>query len=173
MRFLLIILIGSLSTSCSTIKKQKLYSAITGAVIGGALGTVIGKELSPNKDSDRTNKLAGATSGVLIGGYLGTRVGEMFWYDNPEHRPQPDMIIDENLKNSMGSTRTEMRPIKIISPKNVKKVKLQGKIPSFLEGKVKTGHVYIYDIDEYEEVIEEENRIIYHEPHKAYEYTIE
>ncbi len=54
-------------TSCSSLKKQVTYTSITGSLLGG----VIGKELSPNKESDPFNTVIGAVAGAVLAGTLG------------------------------------------------------------------------------------------------------
>ena len=54
-------------TSCSSLNKQVSYSAASGA----AAGVIIGKELSPDKESDPLNMVIGLVSGALAGGALG------------------------------------------------------------------------------------------------------
>lgn len=56
-----------LLTSCSSLKKQVTYSSIAGSFLGG----VVGKELSPNKESDPFNTVIGAVSGAVIAGTIG------------------------------------------------------------------------------------------------------
>jgi len=71
-----LIFIILLVSSCSTMNKTLIYSSIAGAVLGG----FIGKELSPDRDSDAFNTVIGATTGAA----LTTAVGYYFYKDaNP------------------------------------------------------------------------------------------
>jgi hypothetical protein len=55
------------ATSCSTLNKSLIYSSISGAVLGG----FVGKELSPNKESNNLNGVIGAGVGALASAGIG------------------------------------------------------------------------------------------------------
>ncbi|MCY4644393.1 MAG: hypothetical protein OXB88_07220 [Bacteriovoracales bacterium] len=63
-------------------------------------------------------------------------------------------------------------PFFILRPKNLKRIKLETKLPPFLKGKAKEANVIIYEIESYEEETEDGRKII-HVPHKAYEYVLD
>ena len=75
------------------------------------------------------------------------------------------------MLNPKGSQNTGGR-IRVLRPKNIKRIKLETELPAFLKGKVKEANIVTYELEEYEEETEDGRRII-HEPHKAYEYILE
>lgn len=91
-KFVIILSLYTL-TSCSSLRKQVTYSSISGALLGG----VVGKELSPNKESDGFNTIIGAASGAVLAGVLG-----YFLYEdgNPTKGLEPEKV--ENNTNVLG-----------------------------------------------------------------------
>lgn len=167
-KFILIILCLQLA-NCSSIKKQTLYSGLAGAILGGVIGSQLGKELSPNEESNKLNQGLGTGAGLLTGAYLGGKIGEALWEDNPENHQLPTLLLPDGPQAVPPSNTPK---IKIITPTNPQKIKIATEMPDFLRGKVKEANILTYEIEAYEEETEE-GRKIYHEPHKAYEYTFE
>ena len=162
-----IILLIFFLTSCSTLKRQQLFSGITGTLIGGSIGAMVGKSLSPNQRSDQLNMILGGSIGAVVGTTAGVVLGTYFWHEDPTNIPMENMMIKETLaKNPPPETK-----YKILLPQNLKQIPLEGELPPSLKGKVKKGHVMTFEVPEYEE--ESEQGIIYHEAHQAFQYTIE
>lgn len=156
-----------LLSSCSTLKRQQLFSGITGALIGGSIGAMIGKSLSPNQKSDQLNTILGASIGSLIGAGSGVAIGTYFWQEDPTNIPMENMLIKDDLVK----TPPPQTKYKVLLPQNLKKIPLEGELPASLKGKVKKGHVMVFEVPEYEE--DSEQGTIYHEAHQAYQYSIE
>ena len=158
MKYLLPIIL--LLSSCATLKRQKVLGGLLGAIAVGSVGASIGKSLSPNPESDRLNQTLGGVTAASVGLFLGIKTAQSLWEDNP--------------KNRLGriEAHQEGGKIKVIRPKNIKRIKLETKLPPFLQGKVKEANVITYELESYEEETEDGRKII-HEPHKAYEYVIE
>jgi hypothetical protein len=156
-----------LLTSCSTLKRQQLFSGITGALIGGSLGAMIGKSLSPNQRSDQLNMILGGSIGALVGTVGGVAMGTYFWQEDPTNIPMENMMI----KDDLAKTPPPPTQYKVLLPNNLKKIPIEGELPPSLKGKVKQGHVLTFEVPEYEE--ETEQGTIYHEAHQAFQYSIE
>ncbi len=170
-RLLQVILLSFLLCSCSSMNRQKVYSGMAGILIGGAIGGILGEELTPNESSERFNKTIGATLGGGVGYLLGSKLGETFWKENPDNMQLDHMILDDSNSKTVSSASPQI-PIQTLEPKNIQKIKLRSELPSFLKGKVKEANVLTYELDEYIEQTED-GRTIYHTPHKAYEYILE
>ena len=149
-----------LLSSCATLKRQKVLGGLVGAIVVGSVGASIGKSLSPNPESDRLNQTLGGVTAASIGLFLGMKTAQSLWEDNPKNHPVP-------IETYKGGSK-----IKVIRPENIKRIKLETKLPPFLQGKVKEANVITYELESYEEEMEDGRKII-HEPHKAYEYVIE
>ena len=59
-----------------------------------------------------------------------------------------------------------------VLPENIKRIKLETKLPPFLKGKIKEANVITYELEPYEEETEGGRKVI-HGPHNTYEYVIE
>jgi len=162
---LLILLI--LLTSCSSLKRQQLYSGLTGALIAGTLGALIGKSLSPNEQSNKLNTAIGASVGLAVGAASGALLGTYFWQEDPRNLPLKPMIIEDEISKVM----PPQIKYKTLLPKNLTMIPLKGELPAFLKAKVKKGHVLVFEIPEFEELTDQ--GVIYHERHQAFKYTIE
>ena len=160
--FILIVLLPS----CSSLKRQKILGGVVGSVVLGSIAASLGKELSPNASSDKLNQTIGAATGGVVGFYLGTNVAESFWNKNPENKVSKTLLLEN------GGCDTPKGKIKVLRPKDLKRIKLETKLPPFLKGKVKEANIVTYEIESYEEETEDGRKII-HGPHKAYEYVLE
>ena len=151
-------------SSCSTLKRQKLLGGVIGSFALGGLASNIGRELSPNAESDRLNTSLGAGIGGTLGFFGGMRAANYLWQDGPRNNVSSrfSTFTDSNGKSK----------IMVVRPKDIKRIELDTKLPSFLKGKVKETNVITYELESYEEETEDGRKII-HEPHKAYEYVIE
>ena len=160
----LILIIALLTSSCSTLKRQKVLGGIVGLVAVGSISASIGKELSPNPESDRLNQRLGMVTGGTLGFFLGMNAANYLWQDRSD-------IEAKNL-TSLNSLIHKKEKLKIIRPKDIKRIRLETKLPPFIQGKIKEANVITYELESYEEQTEDGRKII-HEPHKAYEYVIE
>lgn len=166
-------------TSCTTLKKQQLYSGIAGAFVGGTLGALIGKDLSPDRQSERLNQTIGITSGVALGSVLGAGLGTFFWNAGPENKELKQMILNENkveeedILGPNGRLKEDIN-IPLIAPNNISAYKLEeGPIPDQYKSLVnKKGTVRVYEFPQYTER-KPDGREIIHGPHKGVEYVIE
>ena len=153
-----LLLLVFLVSSCSTLKKQKLLGSVIGAIVLGQAGQSIGKNLSPDAESEDLNKTLGLLTGSATGYFLGDYLAKDFW----DNKSPPLLLLDKP---------PEQKPrVKVLNPKKVKKIELKENIPPFLQNKVKKASIFTYEIEAYEEETED-GRKIYHEPHKAYEYN--
>ena len=159
MKYLILLVILALS-SCSSLKRQKVWGGLIGAVTMGSIAAHIGKELSPNPQSNNLNQAIGATAGGIVGLAIGMKTANYLWEEDPKNQQF------SNLYEKSGNK------IRVIRPKNIKRIKLETKLPSFLQGKVKEANVITYELESYEEETEDGGKVI-HEPHRAYEYVIE
>ena len=137
-----------------------------GSVVLGSIAANLGKELSPNTPSEKLNQTIGAATGGAVGFYLGTTIAESFWNEHPENKASKALLLEN------GRCHTPKVKIKVLRPRDLKKIKLETKIPPFLKGKVKEANIVTYEIESYEEETEDGRKII-HGPHKAYEYVLE
>ena len=77
--------------SCSTLSKSKTYGAIGSALLCGTLGAYLGKELSPDKQSETLNKVVGMASGAslcAVGGYF---IGKNLFESDPHNMQGKDI----------------------------------------------------------------------------------
>lgn len=162
---LLIVFLISLS-SCSTLKRSQFYASLGGAIIGGSIGALVGKSLSPNKESDQFNRLLGIGIGSLIGGVSGHYISKNYWNQNPQNYPLTPILKEE------APPQMPTQTIKYVPVVNPKMIPIEATLPPFLTGKVKKGKVMTFEIPEYQEQ-NETGEVIYHESHKAYKYIIE
>lgn len=87
-------------SSCSTRSKSKKYGAISGALICGGLGSSLGTQLSPNRESDSLNRNIGAVTGALLCGAIGYYVGGQLYDDDPENFEGEKIKFNNEKKNS-------------------------------------------------------------------------
>ena len=86
-----------LTSSCSTLRKSKIYGGLAGAVLCGIVGAQIGKDRSPDKESVGLNKNIGMATGAAICGVGGYLLGKALYESDP--RNFEDKPIDfENSK---------------------------------------------------------------------------
>ena len=68
-------------TACSSVRRQRSIGAVIGAIALGSIGASIGKELSPNPESEKLNKGLGMATGGALGLYLGAKTADYLWED--------------------------------------------------------------------------------------------
>ncbi len=170
MRKSFLVLLCLFAVSCSTLRKQRFYAQAGGVILGSAIGGMIGTKLSPNEASRDENAIIGGTVGAAAGALAGDKIADFFWKEDPENKKLNEMVI-ENRKNP--EIPKVNYPKFIVAKKTVKiDVMNEDEIPLFLRGKMKKGKILIHELEESEEKTED-GRILYHEPHKAYEYVLE
>lgn len=98
-KFILIVAITLLFSSCSTMRKSIFYGAISGMSLGIGGSAV----LSPNKESIAPNMAVWGSLGVLIGAGL----GYFFFTDDPENRDLPNMIIPKHKEEQNPISKLE------------------------------------------------------------------
>ena len=158
----------SLLASCSSLKRQKILGGLVGAALVGRVGAGIGRELSPEPQSDRANAMIGTATGGAAGFYLGGRIAEALWEEAPDNKRFGTLLqSDEALKGNGAGT-----VIRVLRPKNIRRIELETEIPPDLKGKLKEANVITYELESYEEETDDGRRII-HEGHRAYEYVLE
>jgi len=74
-----------LLNSCSTMTRSRTLGAVTGALVCGILGVGIGKELSPDVESNGLNKGIGGTVGATACGALGYFFGGKMYKSDPRN----------------------------------------------------------------------------------------
>ncbi len=165
-----LILLGLITTSCSTLKS----SLLTGSITGGSLGVASGVIFSPNKESRPANALV---FGVL-GASLGALLTHYFYTNDPENRDLKQMILDDDktkLKKEVPlfDFNPDLKNIKPdVSFKPVKKYEVPiEKLPESLQGKVKKQFLLEYETEG--KTIQYEGRTIEISPFKAWEHVYE
>lgn len=114
------------SSSCSSLNKTLLYSAVTGSIVGG----IAGKMLSPDRESNGFNTGLGLVAGAAVG----AGVGYMLFKEDPDNRELKTMIDAPDMK------RVNVIPFDVGVPisENYYKVKPDtSNLPDHLKDKVK------------------------------------
>jgi len=156
-------------SSCSTLKKTMIVSALTGAAIGGIGGSIF----SPDKESKDKNafmfSVVGAGIGAL-GGYL--------LHEGPnDQEPRKNMLLENERNKIQDIPLLDFSPeLKDIKPEiNIKAVKRyevpQEKLPEALKGKVKKQFIMEYVSEP--RTIQVGNKTIQIDSFKAWESTYE
>ena len=96
---------------CSTMTKSKTYGAITGSLICGSLGLYLGKELSPDAESDSFNKTIGLVSGLSLCGISGYYMGKSFFESDPRNMEYEPLDIKDRHSNPRPNQETLNRNI--------------------------------------------------------------
>lgn len=159
-RVLSLVLVFTLSSACSTLKKSLIYGGIAGATIGATAGSA----LSPDKYSRTGNALIFGGMGALLGAGL----GYLFFKDDPENRDLPTMIYEEDISKSVeGLSPTVIKPEKS-SVYRVDSLNL----PSNLKDKIQNPSIIEHQIPERSEKLGNGRSVII-EGHKAWEVSFE
>lgn len=147
MKKIISLLIIALFASCSTMKKSVIYPAIGGALLGG----FIGKELSPNKESEALNTLMGASVGSAIMGAS----GYMFYKSaNPDLDMKDSPIRNQYdapapiLEPDTGNTGFKILPsLKEKGSKNY--ISSPNEVPQEVQGALKPQYYQKYEAEPY------------------------
>lgn len=159
-----ILILAALLSSCSTLKKTLIYSAASGAVVGGATG----RALSPDKESNNFNTALGALTGALTSALF----GYYFWSDaNPDLKlktPKPIEnkklpILDDPVLN-LGNLGLPQN----LEPLGSKQyISINGKTPEEINEETKRPYYRVYKTQKRK--IEKGNKVYVVPSYKIYE----
>ena len=140
----LVILILVLSSSCSSLKKTVVYSALAGGMTGAAAGTF----LSPDKQS----KGANAAIFGLIGAGVAALTGYALYQDDPRNYKLKNMLLDPDNKEPVNPNEIELGlgPLKIdanLEKQEAYQVPVK-ELPEQLKGKVNKQYLIKYQSKE-------------------------
>lgn len=162
------VLILTLFSSCSTIKK----SLSTGAIVGGVLGGAGGAIFSPNEESTNQN----AYLGGVLGAFAGAGAAYLL-HPQKKVKVKESLLLDQDIQHHKEVPIFDFSPeLKNIKPevnfKPVKKYEVPlEKLPPELEGKVKKQFIIEYESNA--RTLEIGNRTIQISPFKAWEHVYE
>ena len=144
MKWILILVISLLLSSCSSMKKTLIYSSLA----GGMTGAIGGVALSPNKES------RGANAAVfgLIGAGVAALAGYALYKDDPRNYKLKNMLIDEDKKVSIDPNELQigLGDLKIdanLGKQEAYEVPVK-KLPEKLKGKVNKQYLIKYQSKE-------------------------
>jgi hypothetical protein len=140
----LVILILVLSSSCSSLKKTVVYSALAGGMTGAVAGTF----LSPDKQS----KGANAAIFGLIGAGVAALTGYVLYQDDPRNYTLKNMLLDPDKKEPANPNEIELGlgPLKIdanLEKQEAYQVPVK-ELPEQLKGKVNKQYLIKYQSKE-------------------------
>jgi hypothetical protein len=173
MKIVIVFLI--ICSSCSSMKKSKIYGTSAGVLVGGLLGGFVGKELSPNSQSDQLNTLLGSGIGALSFGAGGYYIGKNMYSSNPENfKGDPIKIkkIKKDQQTYLINNDLGLNKINIDTKKSIKKayeVEIENKLPNHLKQKV-LKQVVIEHLIPAQEIKLDDGRLIYFEGTTAIEH---
>lgn len=158
-----------LLTSCSTLKKSMITSAIVGSVLGGVGGAVF----SPDTNSTYKNAFLFGTLGAAVGAG-----GAYLSYDKPiDQQKLNQMLLDDQKDVQKELPLYDFSPeLKKINPKvdfkPVSKYEVPlAKLPPELQGKVKKQYIIEYHSEA--KTLQIGNRTFEISPFKAWEHVYE
>lgn len=171
-----LVFITLLLPSCATKRSSQIYAGIAGAFVAGTVGAVIGKEASPNKESQTLNGVMGGTLGVTAGGAIGALAGGYFHGEDPENMKLKNMIREQkpkvDLPISMGDLGMTNLQIQTTS-KPIGEEKLPDTdVPEELKKYVKKSKIIEHKIEEQAHQIDGNRTVIIPE-FKIFEQTYE
>lgn len=140
----LVLLVLVLSSSCSSLKKTIVYSALAGGMTGVAAGTL----LSPDKQS----KGANAAIFGLVGAGLAALSGYALYQDDPRNYKLQNMLLDPDKKAPIDPNEIELGlgPLKIdanLEKQEAYQVPIKD-LPEQLKGKVNKQYLIKYQSKE-------------------------
>ena len=164
-----ILIICLLFSSCSTLKKSMITSAIVGSVVGGLGGSIF----SPDKESRDKNAFLFSAIGAAAGAG-----GAYLIYDKPVDQKQLKHMMLEEQKEAQkdiplfdfSPELKKMKPHVDFKPVNKYEVPLK-KLPPELQGKVKKQFIIEYQSDA--KTLKIGNRTFEISPFKAWEHVYE
>ena len=149
-KFLLIILL--LNSSCSTLKSSRFWGRVGGTVLLGSLGYAIGKESSPNKESEKVNSYIGITLGAGVGAFAGDALAKYFYKEDPLNFEDKEIIIDKKViapQELINNSELSLNDLGIFTEKSIYKVyktPVTSKIPKSLKKKINSQIVLKYKL---------------------------
>jgi len=164
-----------LLNSCSTLKRSKFVGALTGALTCGVLGSYLGKELSPDKESESFNRVLGTGSGAALCGLGGYYLGASLYENDP--RNMEDEPIHFNDKNITPTSSQQMLPPNFtnITFEDLKhktygeeSIQLIKDIPNSLKEKIPRQKITKYKVDP--QTIKKDGKTIYFSGGEAIEH---
>lgn len=164
-----ILLICLMLSSCSTLKKSMITSALVGGVIGGIGGSVF----SPDSESRDKNAFLFSTLGAAAGAG-----GAYLFHDKPiDQKKLKHMMLEEQKEAQkdiplfdFSPELKKMKPHVDFKPVNKYEVPLK-KLPPELQGKVKKQFIIEYQSDA--KTLKIGNRTFEISPFKAWEHVYE
>ena len=147
-----VILILVLLSSCSTQRKSEIYGAISGGLICGVLGASLGKELSPNIESEGVNKLIGGASGASLCSTGGFFLGRALYKSDPrnqEMKPIEIKAIGNTSKQEMlnvGLNEVDFNDLKKM-PNEALETPFIKTLPKELKAKIQKQKIIKYKIE--------------------------
>ena len=139
----IIILAGLLVfSSCSSMKKTIIYSALAGGLVGASAGAI----LSPDVESRGAN----AAIFGLIGAGVATLTGYALYQDDPRNYPLSNMLLDQEVKEKPNELELGPPQFKInanLEKKEAYPVPVKD-LPPALEGKVNRQYLIKYESKE-------------------------
>lgn len=93
-----IIILTFLLSSCSTLRRSKIVGAVTGSLTCGILGAYLGKELSPDRESDSFNTLLGGTVGASLCGIGGYVAGASMYSSDPRNMEDAPLEFPKKIQ---------------------------------------------------------------------------
>ena len=153
MRALLVVILSVSLLGCSTLKKSKTYGAIAGGLICGVLGSAIGKEVSPNPESEGVNKVIYGAGGAAACGLTGYLVGTALYEDDPRNHEYDPMKFEDPKKQitpqeqlNTGLEGLDLSDLSIVKEGEAQ-VPLVQSLPDSLKSKVPKQKVIKYQIN--------------------------
>jgi hypothetical protein len=104
---LVLILVQTMMTSCSSLNKSRVYAGLGGALAGAGVGAGVGEVIGErNGYKKRSNVLGGAAIGAASGAIFGVMLANFFWNEDPENREMKQMIIKSGSAGSKKDDET-------------------------------------------------------------------
>lgn len=153
MKIISLLIIMSFLVGCSTQSKSQIYGAVAGSIVCGVLGSHMGKELSPDKESIGLNRTIGVASGAAVCGAAGYLIGRALYKADPRNNEMEPIQIEQKRNNEPaqqelinqdfdGINLSELS----ITPNGVSTIPLVNNLPDALKQKIPKQQVLHYEI---------------------------